>query len=236
MENRSEAVSKSASASAEAKSEVEDYLEVSQQRHKLFPRAAAVGVAAGAVAVLFRAALAAGDALRNGLVNWSHATPEFGWIFPVAFGAAGAAAAVCLVVGYAPETSGSGIPHLKAVLHRLRDLSWTRVLVVKMFSGVLAISTGLPLGREGPTVQRGGAVADGLARSMKVSPADRLTLTAAGAGAGLAAAFNAPLSGLGFVLEERRRNFRPAGFGAAFLAAAGGGAGGGRGGGGAAAR
>jgi chloride channel protein, CIC family len=220
MENRSEAVSKSASASAEAKSEVEDYLEVSQQRHKLFPRAATVGVAAGAVAVLFRASLAAGDALRNGLVNWSHATPEFGWIFPVAFGAAGAAAAVCLVVSYAPETSGSGIPHLKAVLHRLRDLSWTRVLVVKMFSGVLAISSGLALGREGPTVQMGGAVADGLARSMKVSPADRLTLTAAGAGAGLAAAFNAPLSGLVFVLEEMRRDFRPAVFGAAFLAAA----------------
>jgi CIC family chloride channel protein len=55
---------------------------------------------------------------------------------------------------------------------------------------------------------------------MKVSPADRLTLTAAGAGAGLAAAFNAPLSGLVFVLEEMRRDFRPAVFGAAFLAAA----------------
>ena len=207
-------------ASAEAKSEVQDYFEVSQQRHKLFPRAAAVGLAAGGVAVVFRALLAAGDALRNGLVNWSSSTPAFGWIFPLVFGAVGAAAAVCLVITYAPETSGSGIPHLKAVLHRLRDLSWTRVLVVKMISGVLAIGSGLALGREGPTVQMGGAVADGLARSMKVSPADRLTLTAAGAGAGLAAAFNAPLSGLVFVLEEMRRDFRPAVFGAAFLAAA----------------
>ena len=220
METEPQEEARPAVASSEAKSELQDYLEISQQRHKLFPRAAAVGLAAGGVAVVFRVLLAAGDALRNGLVEWSHFTPAFGWIFPLVFGAVGAAAAVCLVVSYAPETSGSGIPHLKAVLHRLRDLAWMRVLVVKMTSGVLALGSGLALGREGPTVQMGGAVADGLARSMKVSSADRLTLTAAGAGAGLAAAFNAPLSGLVFVLEEMRRDFRPAVFGAAFLAAA----------------
>ena len=89
-----------------------------------------------------------------------------------------------------------------------------------MVSGVLAIGSGLALGREGPTVQMGGAIADGISRAMKVSPTDRLTLTAAGAGAGLAAAFNAPLSGLVFVLEEVQRDFRPAVFGAAFVAAA----------------
>lgn len=91
---------------------------------------------------------------------------------------------------------------------------------MKMSSGVLAIGSGLALGREGPTVQMGGAIADGIARCMKTTPRDRLTLTAAGAGAGLAAAFNAPLSGLVFVLEEVQRDFRPAVFGAAFVAAA----------------
>jgi chloride channel protein, CIC family len=94
------------------------------------------------------------------------------------------------------------------------------VLFIKFASGVLAIGSGLALGREGPTVQMGGAVGDGLARRMKTAPNDRMTLTAAGAGAGLAAAFNAPLSGLVFVLEEVRRDFRPAVFGAAFVAAA----------------
>src|SRR5678809_851134 len=98
METEPQAEAKPASAFTEAKSEVQDYLEVSQQRHKLFPRAAAVGLAAGGVAVVFRALLAAGDALRNGLVNWSYSTPAFGWIFPVVFGAVGAAAAVCLVI------------------------------------------------------------------------------------------------------------------------------------------
>jgi CIC family chloride channel protein len=188
MENGSDGVSKSATASAQAKSEIQEYLEVSEQRHKLFPRAVAVGLVAGTVAVLFRALLAGGDVLRNGLVNWSHSMPALGWIFPLLFGAVGAVVAVWLVLRYAPETGGSGIPHLKAVLDRLRDLSWTRVLVVKMISGVLALSSGLALGREGPTVQMGGAVADGLARGMNLSSGDRLTLITAGAGAGLAAA------------------------------------------------
>ncbi|RYG44897.1 ClC family H(+)/Cl(-) exchange transporter, partial [bacterium] len=78
----------------------------------------------------------------------------------------------------------------------------------------------LALGREGPTVQMGGAVGAGISQWLKASAQERLTLISAGAGAGLAAAFNAPLAGLVFVLEELQRDFRPAVFGAAFLAAA----------------
>jgi CIC family chloride channel protein len=209
-----------ADGTAEARSEIQEYLEVSHQQHKLFPRAALVGLCAGGIAVIFRAFLAGADNLRNTLIDWAHAMPLFGWIFPMLFSAAGAVIAAALVYRYAPETAGSGIPHLKGVLHRLRALMWGRVLIVKMVSGVLSIGGGLALGREGPTVQMGGAVADGIARRLKLSPTDRLTLTAAGAGAGLAAAFNAPLSGLVFVLEEMQRDFRPAIFGAAFIAAA----------------
>jgi chloride channel protein, CIC family len=205
--------------SSEARSEIQEYLEVRQERHKLFPRAALVGLCAGGVAVIFRAFLAAASGLRNLLIQWAYTVPIFGWIFPMLFGAAGALIATLVAFRYAPETSGGGIPHLKAVLHRFRDLFWGRVLVVKMISGVLAIGGGLGLGPEGPTVQMGGAVADGIARGLKVAPQDRLTLVAAGAGAGIAAAFNAPLSGLAFVLEEMQRDFRPAVFGASFVAA-----------------
>ena len=206
-------------ASIEGRSEIQEYLEVSQEQHKLFPRAAFVGLCAGIVAIIFRALLAAADGLRNLLIQWSYTVPLFGWISPMLFSAAGASIAAILVFRYAPEAGGSGIPHLKGVLHRLRELTWRRVLPVKMFSGVCAIGSGLALGREGPTVQMGGAIADGIAQALKVSRQDRLTLTAAGAGAGLAAAFNAPLSGLIFVLEEMQRDFRPAVFGAAFVAA-----------------
>lgn len=219
MEN-SEVVLPTSRASMEASSELKEYLSVSQQRHRLFPRAALVGLFAGIIAVIFRALLAEADSMRNALLVWAHQIPLMGWLFPMAFGAVGAALSVLLVRRYAPETSGSGIPHLKATFHRLRELRWQRVLPVKMVGGVLAIGSGMAMGREGPTVQMGGAVGDAIARWLKVSARERLVLIAAGAGAGLAAAFNAPLSGLVFILEEVQRDFRPVVFGAAFLAAA----------------
>lgn len=218
--SREQTDAEQAVAQAEARSEIAEYLDVSNQRRRLFPRAALVGLLAGIVAVAFRAMLAAGDALRNALLMWAHGMPRWGWLFPVIFGMLGALLAVTLVRRFAPETSGSGIPHLEAVLHRFRELDWRRVLPVKFVGGVLAIGSGMALGREGPTVQMGGAVGDAVADWLRAPARERLTLTAAGAGAGLAAAFNAPLAGLVFVLEEAQRDFRPVVFGAAFLAAA----------------
>jgi CIC family chloride channel protein len=203
----------------QVRSEVQEYLHISQQRRRLFPRAALVGLLAGLVATAFRALLAGGDSLRNSLIAWAHHYPVIGWLFPVCFGATGAAAGVLLVRRYAPEASGSGIPHLEAVLHRYRELNWKRVLVVKFFGGAAAIGAGLALGREGPTVQMGGAVGAAVSRWLNSSTRDRLTLIAAGAGAGLAAAFNAPLAGVMFVLEEVQKDFRQAVFGSVFVAA-----------------
>jgi CIC family chloride channel protein len=94
------------------------------------------------------------------------------------------------------------------------------VLPIKLVGGALALGSGLALGREGSTVQMGGAVGAAVAARLKSPIRERLTLIAAGAGAGLAAAFNAPLAGLVFVLEELQRDFRPGVFGAAFIAAA----------------
>ena len=203
-----------------ARSEIQEYLDIRQQRRWIFPRAALVGACTGIVALLFRAGLTGADALRNGMLSWARSMPTWGWVFPVLFTMLGAGISVAMPRHYAPEASGSGIPHLEAVLHRFRKLEWKRVLPVKFFGGILAIGSGLALGREGPTVQMGGAVGDAVSRWLKVSERERLTLISAGAGAGLAAAFNAPFSGLIFVLEEVRRDFQPIVFGAAFLAAA----------------
>ena len=186
----------------------------------MFPRAALIGVVVGLVTVAFRFVLAQADALRSGLLSWAHTMPAFGWIFPILFSAVGAAVAVFLVRRFAPEAAGSGIPHLESVLHRYREMNWKRIVSIKFIGGMLALGSGLVMGREGPSIQIAGAVADGISRGMKVSTRDRLTLIAAGAGAGLAAAFNAPLAGVVFVLEEVQRDFRPIVFGAAFLAAA----------------
>jgi CIC family chloride channel protein len=204
----------------EVLSEIQEDLNIREQRRRMFPRAALVGLGAGLVASFFRIVLAGIDGVRNGLIISSYQYPIWGWIFPAIFGVVGATLSVFLVRRFAPETSGSGIPHLEAVLHRLRTLNWKRVLPVKFVAGALAIGGGLALGREGPTVQMGGAVGDAIGMWLKVPPRERRTLIAAGAGAGLAAAFNAPLAGVIFVVEEIQRDFHPFVFGAVFLAAA----------------
>lgn len=216
----SDSASERAISQAEANSELTEYLDISQRRRRLFPRAALVGLLAGGVAIFFRALLSWGDQLRNALIAWSQQYPVVGWLVPMLFGATGATLAVALMRRYAPEASGSGIPHTKAVLYRLRELRWRRVLPVKLAGGTLAIGAGLALGREGPTVQMGASLGAAVAERLRSPTRERLTLIAAGAGAGLAAAFNAPLAGLVFVLEELQRDFRPGVFGAAFIAAA----------------
>lgn len=201
-------------------SELTEYLHVEQSRRRLFPRAALVGLAAGAIAIAFRGALGVADGARRGLVVWAQQWPSFGWLIPVLVCAALAAASVWLVRVVAPEASGSGIPHLEGVLRRLRQMRWRRVLPVKFIGGLLALGSGMALGREGPTVQMGGATGFALAGALKMTTQERLIMMSAGAGAGLAAAFNAPLSGVIFVLEEMQRDFRAGVFGSAFIAAA----------------
>ena len=201
-------------------SEIQEYLRIRKQRRWAFPRAALVGALAGLMALCFRISLARAEVFRTGLTEWAHRVPAWGWMLPVGFTLCGAVISVFLVRRFAPEAAGSGIPHLEAVLRRFRTLEWKRVLPVKFFGGLLALGGGLALGREGPTVQMGGAVGDAVSRLLRVSGRERLALISAGAGAGLAAAFNAPLSGLIFVLEEVRRDFQPVVFGAAFVAAA----------------
>ena len=199
--------------------QVRDYLVVQGQRRRFFPRALLVGLLAGGMAVAFRWALEGGDSLRGQLLAWAHHAPRWGWLLPILVGALGAGLAVFLVHRVAPEAAGSGIPHLKAVLYGLRSMRWQAIVLVKFVGGVVGISSGLALGREGPTVQMGGAIGAAVAHWLQVSPRERQTLIAAGAGAGLAAAFNAPLAGLTFVLEELQRHFAPTVFGATFVAA-----------------
>jgi len=186
--------------------EVRDFLRAHEQRRRQLPRSLLVGLFAGLVAVAFRSALAEADRLREALLIYVHAHP---WAapLPLILGAVGAGAAVYVVRSFAPETAGSGIPHVKAVLHGMRKMAWRRVLAVKFLGGVIGIGAGLALGREGPTIQMGAATGQMVGGWFSCTARERRTLIAAGAGAGLAAAFNAPLAGLVFVLEEVQRDF-----------------------------
>lgn len=189
-----------------------------ERRRRLFPRALLVGVGAGLLASFFRAGLERVEELRGLLIHRLHPHGGAGLALLVLFGAAGATFAVWLVRRFEPGASGSGIPQLKAVLHRLRPMSGARLIAVKFAGGLAAIGAGLALGREGPTIQMGGAVGRLVARWLPSSSHERGILIAAGAGGGLAAAFNAPLAGLVFVLEEIQKNFAPGVFSATFLA------------------
>jgi CIC family chloride channel protein len=184
-----------------------DLLRSHEMRRRQLPRALAVGISAGLIAVAFRWTLYWAEWWRSVLAADAHAMGWHGIVLPLGFCALGAMLSVAIVRRWAPEAAGSGIPHLKAVLDHLRHLAGPRVLPVKFVGGLLAIGSGLALGREGPTVQMGGAMGQMIGRWLRCTPRERRTLVAAGAGAGLSAAFNAPLAGLVFVLEEVQRDF-----------------------------
>ncbi|MDF1678284.1 MAG: H(+)/Cl(-) exchange transporter ClcA [Legionellaceae bacterium] len=112
-----------------------------------------------------------------------------------------------LVRGIAPEASGSGVQEIEGALLHERSIRWWRVLPVKFIGGVLSIASGMVLGREGPTIQMGGNIGQFLGRATSFSRKRCDALVAAGAAAGLATAFNAPLAGVLFVMEEMRRAF-----------------------------
>ena len=123
-----------------------------------------------------------------------------------------------LVDRFAPEASGSGIPQVKASLANIPiRLSW-RVAAVKLVSAVLTLGSGMTLGRQGPTVHVGAALAAGMSRVVPTSPDHRRQMMAAGAGAGLAAAFNAPITGILFVVEELLQDLSGITLGTAIIA------------------
>lgn len=114
-----------------------------------------------------------------------------------------------LVHRFAPEAAGSGIPEIEGAMDNIRPVRWWRVLPVKFFGGLGALGSGMVLGREGPTVQMGGNIGRMVTDIFRVKDDDsRHSLLASGAAGGLAAAFNAPLAGIMFVVEEMRPQFR----------------------------
>ena len=193
--------------------------EVEVKRRHILPKALVVGLVAGLVASAFRIALHFFETRR--IAGIEGLSPATGLLVALGVGAGGGGLGLWLVRRFAPETAGSGIPDLKSVVMGEKPLFWKRVIPIKFLAGVVGIGGGLTLGREGPTVQMGGAT--GLMVStwfrVKQGEGERKALISAGAAAGLAAAFNAPLSGLIFALEELNGNFTPVVFVASFLAA-----------------
>jgi CIC family chloride channel protein len=181
-------------------------LETEYQPLRVFAWAAVVGIAVGIVGATFRLLVLDAGERRLALLGWVGA--RGGLVVSVASTALLLAAALALVRRVAPEASGSGVQEVEGALDGVRPLRWRRVIPVKFAGGLLALGGGMVLGREGPTIQIGGNLGEMIGESFRLPMAVRRTLVAAGAGAGLAAAFNAPLAGVLFVLEEMRPQFK----------------------------
>jgi chloride channel protein, CIC family len=166
-----------------------------------------VGAVTGCVGAVFRLLLVRGDHLRDAMIAWAHGHAVWGFLIVVAACAAATLVAAWMVRQFAPHASGSGIPHVEAVLSGKIPPAPFGLVPVKFVGGLLAIGSGLALGREGPTVQMGAGIAVFAARICRLRWEDARVLLAAGAGAGLATAFNAPIAGLVFVLEELVEKF-----------------------------
>lgn len=164
-----------------------------------------VGAIAGFIVAVFR--LAIEKLLGFMKYLYSHPTPS------IILGIIGVSLIVGLFIGFLvnqePNISGSGIPQIEGQLRGDMDFHWWRILWRKFVAGILGIGSGLFLGREGPSIQLGAAVGQGCADVTHQEGASRRILIASGAAAGLSAAFNAPIAGTMFVLEEVYHNFSP---------------------------
>jgi len=168
--------------------------------------AALCGVATGVVGAAFHLAV-------DALIAWpSWLMARFGTgIGTIALASAVAAASLVaaffLTRRFVPEAAGSGVQEIEGAMAGLREVRWRRVLPVKFVGGVLSLSSGLVAGREGPTIHMGAAIAAAVSERMGLSKSELRGLLAAGAAAGLAAAFNAPLAAVLFIVEETRKQF-----------------------------
>lgn len=165
------------------------------------------GIAIGFIGGAFRWCLETADRWRMDLVEWAHTLPGPGWLVPMAAAALGATLAA-LIVRWVPLAAGSGIQHVEAVFRGDARPPLIILLPAKFIGGLFSMGSGLVLGREGPTVHMGAAIGAEAARRANLPDPDvRMMQTAVG-GAGLAVAFNAPIGGTLFALEEVTKSFR----------------------------
>lgn len=174
---------------------------------KLMLQALIVGLIAGAVVGLFRFGIEKTSAFWLYLFKEAHNNPV--WFVAIVLGLA----AVGIIAGYFvkqyPHVGGSGIPEVKLQLQGKLQLKWWQILWRKLIGGIVVIGTGLFLGPEGPSLQLGSSIGQGVGEKLKQSKYNQRVLLATGAASGLSAAFGAPLSGALFVLEEIFHNFSP---------------------------
>jgi len=167
-----------------------------------------VGLTAGVVGSAFRLALTYIEVFRDHLYTSAGNSGLISWLWPVLFAVTGISVALFIVKKFAPEASGSGVQEIEGALDGIRPMRWKRVLPIKFIASLFSLGSGLLLGREGPAIQLGGNIGKMIRDIFRQPEVENNPLVSAGAAAGLASAFNAPLAGIIFVIEEMHEHFR----------------------------
>jgi len=183
------------------------FIDAEDKNFKLIFFAFIIGGIVGSTASLFRFLLEQFDSIRTSLYS-ANDSIILNWGIALFFGVACLGISIYLVRRFAPETSGSGVHEIEGALDGLRPVRWKRVLPVKFFASILSLGSGLLLGREGPTIQMGSSIGVMIKDVFKQTDEKSNPLISAGAAAGLASAFNAPFSGIIFVMEEMHGHFK----------------------------
>jgi len=166
-----------------------------------------VGVVTGLGAVVFRGLIGGVHNLFFlGSLSFSYDasqfTPPAPWgAFVILVPVAGGLVVTWLVSTFAPEAKGHGVPEVMDAIYFRRGIIRPVVAVVKSLASAFAIGTGAAVGREGPIIQIGSALGSTLGQAIPMAAGQRITLVAAGAGAGIAATFNTPIGGVLFATE-----------------------------------
>lgn len=163
------------------------------------------GIAASLLTALYRLLIDWADSLRNWIITQVQGDLSYllFWLAALVIGGL----IITWSIRFEPMSSGSGIPQVKGLVLGYFDASWIKVIFAKFIGGIVAIIGGMSLGREGPSIQLGSSAAVGVGKTINNSQSQERVLLTCGASAGLAAAFNAPLAGLIFSLEEIHKNF-----------------------------
>src|SRR5580658_6849737 len=166
-----------------------------------------VGVITGFGAVLFRALI---GLIHNvaflGTFSMSYdasvfTPPSPSGAFIILVPVIGGLIVTFLITNFAPEARGHGVPEVMDAIYYKEGVIRPVVAVIKSLASALSIGTGAAVGREGPIIQIGSAIGSTLGQIVRMAPWQRITLVAAGAGAGIAATFNTPIGGVMFAIE-----------------------------------
>lgn len=172
-------------------------------------RAVAVGLVTGLIVSIFRWIIDHTMQLLYFIYPQMRANPF--WLIAYAILMIGIALILGKIISpYLNQLVGSGVPQIEAVFLNENKMPWWSILWRKFVGGLLAICPGLMLGREGPCIEMGAMVGQGLGQTaFKADNVQLREMQECGVAAGLSAAFSAPIAGALFLVEEISFNFKP---------------------------